>query len=227
MQKMKHTFVLFSLFYWFATGTVVKLNDANFESIVFGNPSTSSSASASDDWFISFYSPSCGHCQLLEPIWEEVGVVLQNDGGSEGRRVVRVGAVDVTQNRNLADRFMIKSLPTLRLFSSEGRMYTYQGDRNLDDILAYAKATERVLYGSTEIPGALLFHEKFAALVTTKLFWIQSRAKEAIAAWEEGRYDAPSLLGFVLPAVFVFVLVSLKLVFGTRRISHRKRAKQH
>lgn len=211
------------LFCCCTSSTVVTLDDSNFESIV--------ESSSTDDWFINFYSPSCGSCQQLEPIWEEIGLVLQKEeeqeGGRQGPRLVKVGRVDVTQNRGLADRFMIKSFPTLRLFTSGKRMYTYNGDKTVEDIVAYARVLERGLHGSTETPSTLFFHEKFAVVVTTILFWVQGRAAEAITAFEEGRYSAPSLLGFLFPTALVLILFLAKLLFGRRGKHSMKRTKQY
>lgn len=42
------------------------------------------------------------------------------------------------QSRDLGTRFEIKGFPTLKMFS-KGKIYTYEGRRNVEDLVAFAK----------------------------------------------------------------------------------------
>ena len=57
---------------------------------------------------VEFYAPWCGHCKVLEPIWEELGLELLDTN-------ITVAAVDATNNVDLATRFEIKSFPSIRM----------------------------------------------------------------------------------------------------------------
>ena len=48
---------------------VVHLTDDTFDSFMADNPSV----------LIMFYAPWCGHCQMMEPDWEEVGQYVTNN----------------------------------------------------------------------------------------------------------------------------------------------------
>lgn len=64
---------------------VVVLSAQNFEDLVLGSK---------DIWFVEFYAPWCGHCQKLEPEWNEAATKLKGK--------VRFGKVDATVETTLA-----------------------------------------------------------------------------------------------------------------------------
>jgi len=86
-------------------------------------------------WFVKFYAPWCGHCKKLAPTWEEVATELKEE--------IRVAKVDPTEDktRAFADRFGIKSFPTLLLFK-EGKMQKYDGARDKASLMAWARKTQ-------------------------------------------------------------------------------------
>jgi protein disulfide-isomerase A6 len=47
---------------------VVVLNAGNFDELVLGSK---------DIWFVEFYAPWCGHCQKLEPEWNQAATKLK------------------------------------------------------------------------------------------------------------------------------------------------------
>ena len=47
---------------------VMVLNEGNFESVT-----------SRGYTFVKFYAPWCGHCQMMEPDWEEVGEYVTNN----------------------------------------------------------------------------------------------------------------------------------------------------
>ena len=58
---------------------VVILTGSNFDDEVLGSK---------DIWFVEFYAPWCGHCQKLEPEWNEAATKLKGQ--------VKFGKVDAT-----------------------------------------------------------------------------------------------------------------------------------
>jgi protein disulfide-isomerase A6 len=58
---------------------VVVLTQSNFDELVLGSK---------DIWLVEFYAPWCGHCQKLEPEWNEAATKLKGK--------VRLGKVDAT-----------------------------------------------------------------------------------------------------------------------------------
>ncbi|CAM9241415.1 unnamed protein product, partial [Ectocarpus fasciculatus] len=101
---------------------VVKLTEGNFDSYVDGSKHA----------FVEFFAPWCGHCKSLEPEWAIAGETYQ-----EGDDVV-IGAVDATENMELADKYSVAGYPTIKYFpkgSTEAE--DYQGGRTADTIVSY------------------------------------------------------------------------------------------
>ena len=65
---------------------------------------------------VDFWAPWCGICARLNPVLDEVALSL-----GESVRVVRV---NVDENRGLAERHGIKSLPTLVLYGGGNILLT-------------------------------------------------------------------------------------------------------
>ncbi|CEM09881.1 unnamed protein product [Vitrella brassicaformis CCMP3155] len=107
-----------------AKSAVRVLTDANFE-----HDTQASSGATTGDWFIEFYANWCGHCQRLQPTWEELAANLKG-------RVV-VAKVDCDANTSTRSRFNIQGFPTLLLLR-QGRMYEYKGARDLAALEAFA-----------------------------------------------------------------------------------------
>jgi protein disulfide isomerase len=70
----------------------------NFNDVVMSN---------TDDVFIEFYAPWCGHCKTLAPIWEQVGRAY---GGTDG---IRVAKFDWTANDMPHLNIHVKTFPTI------------------------------------------------------------------------------------------------------------------
>ncbi len=79
---------------------VLSLTQANFDQEVLKNSGTV---------LVDFSATWCGPCKLLAPIVEEIA----KDYGAKG---LKVGAVDIDENQELAARYGVMSVPTLLLF---------------------------------------------------------------------------------------------------------------
>eukprot|EP01098_Paradermamoeba_levis_P000001 TRINITY_DN0_c0_g1_i1.p1 TRINITY_DN0_c0_g1~~TRINITY_DN0_c0_g1_i1.p1 ORF type:complete len:252 (-),score=103.30 TRINITY_DN0_c0_g1_i1:150-905(-) len=80
------------------------------------------SSTASGVWLIEFYAPWCGHCQRLEPIWNELSNSAKN---------FHVGKVDCTIERDLASTYQIQGFPTILLFKDGKKVSEYEGSRTI------------------------------------------------------------------------------------------------
>jgi len=67
----------------------------------------------------------------MAPAWDELADKLAAQGSS-----VRIGNVDVTQNRGLGSRFNVRGFPTL-VFFHEGKMYKFKGTRSVEAFEAF------------------------------------------------------------------------------------------
>ena len=106
---------------------VVQLNEANFNALV---------TDSTDHWLVEFYAPWCGHCKNLAPEWEEAA---QRLAGS-----VKLGAVDATENGQLAQKYGVQGYPTIKLFPAgkkSGKPKDYQGPRDAAGIIEYGLRT--------------------------------------------------------------------------------------
>ncbi len=85
------------------------LNESNFNETV-----------ASGVTLVDFFANWCGPCRALMPIIEEI---------AEERGDIKVGAVNVDEERGLANRFNITSIPTLILIKDGEVVSRTQGAR--------------------------------------------------------------------------------------------------
>ena len=108
-----------------ASAGVVELTDENFE-----HDTQVSTGATTGPWFVKFYAPWCGHCKKLAPVWDELAAALEGE--------VNVAKSDVTVHQGLKNRFEVRGFPTLKFFSG-GRMYGYDGARDLAALTAFAK----------------------------------------------------------------------------------------
>ena len=77
---------------------------------------------------VEFYAPWCGHCKALAPEYEKAASILNG--------VVKVVAVDATQNEKLAQQYQIQGFPTIKVFGADKKSpMDYQGPRTADAIV--------------------------------------------------------------------------------------------
>ncbi|EDV91834.1 thioredoxin domain-containing protein 5 homolog [Drosophila grimshawi] len=93
-------------------------------------------ATADGITFIKFYAPWCGHCQKLQPTWEQLATeALASDAG------ISVAKVDCTSpdNRQICIDQQVEGYPTLFLYKNGQRQNEYEGSRSLPELQAYIK----------------------------------------------------------------------------------------
>ena len=80
-------------------GKAIELTEDMFNSEVLGT---------SDQWFIMFYAPWCGHCKALKPKFEEAA--------KEVPVSVKLGKVDCTVHKTVCGNYQVQGYPTLKYF---------------------------------------------------------------------------------------------------------------
>ena len=116
----------------------VVLTKENFEKEVTGYAGTV---------LVDFWAPWCGPCRVLGPVMadiakesEEVRLVggeLPCGGG------LKVGKVNVDEERELTERFSVMSIPTVKIFKGGKEVGSFVGFMPKEDILNYVwKVTE-------------------------------------------------------------------------------------
>jgi protein disulfide-isomerase A6 len=104
---------------------VIVLSDNDFEDLVMGSE---------DLWLVEFYAPWCGHCQRLEPEWNDAAARLKGE--------VKVAKVDATTSPKVAQQFGVSGYPTIKMFppgkKSMGNVEDYGGSRDGTSITSWA-----------------------------------------------------------------------------------------
>ena len=84
-----------------ASANIVELNDTNFETVV---------SNASEPLLVDFWAPWCAPCRMLTPVVEEIA------GENVGK--FKVTKVNVDESPVVAEKFGIRSIPTLLFFKA-------------------------------------------------------------------------------------------------------------
>ncbi len=102
---------------------VEMINKDNFKEMVL---------EASQPVLVDFFANWCGHCQRLLPLLDEVAVDM------EGK--ISVLKVNVDENRELAEKFEVKGLPTMVLFKAGSELDRLIGFMPKDKIIEKVNA---------------------------------------------------------------------------------------
>ena len=97
--------------------SVIKLNNANFETEVLENKGTV---------LVDLYADWCGPCKMVAPIVEEI---------SNERADIKVGKLNVDDSPELAVKYRVVSIPTLIVFNNGVETDRIVGYRPKDAIL--------------------------------------------------------------------------------------------
>ncbi|EDX02494.1 thioredoxin domain-containing protein 5 homolog [Drosophila yakuba] len=86
--------------------------------------------------FIKFYAPWCGHCQKLQPTWEQLATETH-----QAQSTVKIAKVDCTapENKQVCIDQQVEGYPTLFLYKNGQRQNEYEGSRSLPELQAYLK----------------------------------------------------------------------------------------
>ncbi|KAF8404228.1 hypothetical protein HHK36_009110 [Tetracentron sinense] len=106
-----------------ADGTVLELDDSNFDSAI----------SAFDFILVDFYAPWCGHCKRLSPELDAAAPVL-----SRLKEPIVIAKVNADKFTRLASKYEIDGFPTLKLFMN-GVPIDYFGPRKADLLVQFLK----------------------------------------------------------------------------------------
>lgn len=110
---------------WFFGGgaptKALQLTQLTFDGHLKDNPNT----------LVEFYAPKCPHCDVLAPKFDEATKLLHAKGVSGVK-------VDVTQNKDLAEKYEIKSWPQVLLFVKGEKELLYNGERSTKAIVQWA-----------------------------------------------------------------------------------------
>lgn len=92
--------------------------------------------------FMEYFTPTCGYCQRLAPVYEELARHFQ------GQKDLVIGAMDMSLNDILTED--VHSYPTLIFYNKEGEAIRYFGDKEIEEMKAFvnneieaAKAKEK------------------------------------------------------------------------------------
>jgi thioredoxin 1 len=86
------------------------VNDANFQEEVLD---------ADTPVLVDFWAPWCGYCQRLTPVLDELA-------GETGGKY-KIVKINVDQNRSLAQKYGVMSLPTMILFKNGDQVEKFMG----------------------------------------------------------------------------------------------------
>ena len=98
--------------------SVLKLGTDNFEEEVLKN---------TNKVLVDFYADWCGPCKMMSPIIDNIAEEL-------GEKV-KVGKVNIDDNKELAMQFGIMSIPTIIIFKEGKADKTFVGLRDKEEII--------------------------------------------------------------------------------------------
>lgn len=101
----------------------LQFTESNFEAEVIGSPVPV---------LVDFWATWCGPCKMISPIVDQVATEMAG--------TAKVGKVNVDDSAALANRFNVRSIPTLLFFKNGELVDTIVGATSKDNILSHLKA---------------------------------------------------------------------------------------
>ena len=145
------TAILCSLFISVVGGeqqsAVVELHEGNYNHLT--------SNGYSGHWMVEFYSPNCGHCKTLEPIYEKLAQELKDAGST-----TRLGRVNFFDDKRLSKFYGVERFPTL-FYMANGEMERYKGERTYEALKSYLEVSEMPKHNCRSMDGQQLTHILF------------------------------------------------------------------
>ena len=81
---------------------------------------------------LDFWAEWCGPCRMMAPVFEQLS--------SEFKGKLKFGKVNVDENRNLAEKYDISSIPTLLIFKKSKLVKRIRGALSEEEIRVYLKS---------------------------------------------------------------------------------------
>jgi len=81
---------------------------------------------------VDFWAPWCGPCKMMAPFFEQAAAQLEPR--------VRLAKVNTDENRSLAMRYQISSIPTTAIFKDGREVARQPGAMNLPQLLQWIQA---------------------------------------------------------------------------------------
>jgi protein disulfide-isomerase A1 len=177
---------------------VIVLTDENFASTV----------ASHDSILVEFYAPWCGHCQKLEPEWNEASNILAGKAA--------IGKMDCTVHKETCGTFDVKGFPTIKLIKkSQSEPVEYKGERTAEAIVKFMTKQSGPAVAAIADAAALKALEEASDISVVGFFAADSEEGKAFAAAADSlREDysfhsssdaaLASSVGVSVPAVVVF-----------------------
>lgn len=171
----------------------LSLTADNFDSVIHGQPI-----------FVKFFSPHCGHCKRIAPVWDKLAGAAPAYPQS-----FSVGEVDCTAEKKLCDRFGIRGVPSLIYFRDD-KLYKYAGDREFNNLLKFGAGDYKLAQETSDIPP-----DGGEGVVEAAKYNVIKFVKDLHAVLRFNLWVALAILlvGFIFGVLvtFLFVVVTMKV----------------